>query len=69
MREFESVRRLVRGYADAVDVAAALGCCYKTALSRMKHPEDMTLREIRMMCKRFRIPAEDICEEIRRDLA
>jgi len=66
---FDRVKRLTRGYTDATDLAVALGCCYNTALSRMKHPEDMTLREIRMMCKRFRIPAEDICEEIRRDLA
>lgn len=62
---FAGVSRLLRGYANAVEIADKLGKSYGTAKSRLDNPENLTLGELRRLSMRLHIPKEELMEEIK----
>ena len=63
---FASVRRLLIGYElDSVHLAQALGVSRKTGKHRLDHPEELTLDDLRKICRNTRVPADEIREAIR----
>lgn len=63
---YDPMRRLLRGYGiDSPHLARALGCCEETARMRLKDPARLTLRELRDVCVRLGVPADEIRDAIR----
>ena len=63
--QFESVARLLKGYASAPQLADKLGCSANKVRSRLDHPEDLTLGELRTLSMRMHIPKEEILSAIK----
>lgn len=52
---------LLRYYhISGTELADILGCCPATARKKLKTPEDLTVREIRMISKKGRIPIDEL---------
>lgn len=52
---------LLRYYhISGTELADILGCCPATARKKLKTPEDLTVREIRMISKKGRIPINEL---------
>ena len=63
---FSELRRLLLGYEiDSVRMSAALGVCRKTGKQRLDHPEELTLDDLKRLCHRWNIPADEIREAIK----
>ena len=63
---FTSLRRLLLGYEiDANRMAQALRVCSKTGKRRLDHPEELTLEDLKRLCHRWNIPADEIREAIK----
>lgn len=61
----EEFTNLIKGNAirygkDGREVSVAGGKCGSTYYNRMRHPEDMTVRELRAYIKEMQIPEEDV---------
>ena len=64
-RPFMDIRRLLLGYElSAVHLAKAAGISESTAARRLANPGDLTLAELRRICRNGGIPAERIREAI-----
>ena len=62
---FARVRRLLLGYGvNATALAEILDCSYNTAASRLRNPQDLTLRELGAISRRGHISIEEIREVI-----
>lgn len=59
-KEFEKFYRLIKSYADAPTLAAALNCAESTARLRMKDPGNLTLKELKKLNQRLHIPVEEL---------
>lgn len=65
-KQFATLRRLLLGYEiDANRMALALCVCQKTGRRRLDHPEELTLGDLRRLCRRYNIPADEIREAIK----
>lgn len=62
---FERLSRLIKGYSSAREIADKLGVCYETARTRLKHPETLTLKELREISIKLHIPKEELMEAIK----
>lgn len=64
---FEDVVRLLKAYdlGTRRPLAAVIGKSDFTAGQRIKNPGDLTLNELRMICKEGHVPAEKIREAIK----
>lgn len=62
---FSRMRRLLLGYElDGPRMGEAIGASPKTGKSRLDHPGDLTLEELRRICRHCGIPADEIREAI-----
>lgn len=62
---FWDVRRLLLGYElSAVHLAKAAGISESTAARRLANPGDLTLTELRRICRNGGVPADRIREAI-----
>ena len=62
---FWDVRRLLLGYElSAVHLAKAAGISESTAARRLANPGDLTLTELKRICRNGGVPAERIREAI-----
>ena len=66
----ERVGTMIAGAAVLQDVSYAelgdaIGCCDKTARSRIRHPGELTLSEYTALCRKLHIPIEDARAAIR----
>ena len=58
---FAAVRRLLLGYeVDYKRMAGAIGTSPKTGKRRLDHPEELTLLDLRNICRSCGIPADEI---------
>lgn len=48
-----------------VSIGKAMGACYNTGVNRMKNPEDLTLGELRRLCKTYDISHDEFCSLVR----
>lgn len=65
-RTFQDMRRLLLGYElRAPLLASAAGISESTAARRLANPGDLTLTELRRICRNGGIPAERIREAIK----
>ena len=44
-----------------ISVGKAMGTCYNTGVSRMNNPENLTLGELKNICKAYNISHEELC--------
>lgn len=64
-RPFQDIRRLLLGYElSAVRLAKAAGISESTAQRRLANPGDLTLTELKRICRNGGIPADRIREAI-----
>ena len=64
-RPFMDIRRLLLGYElNSVRLARAAGISESTAQRRLANPGDLTLAELKRICRNGGIPAERIREAI-----
>lgn len=59
-QDFDKVMRLLRGYAKNSELAEKMHCSTRTALDRMKSPENFTLGELKKICQGLHIPLEEL---------
>lgn len=57
---FAAVARVLKGYANMTEIAAAMERSVPTASARIKRPEDLTLGELRQLSHRLHIPKEEL---------
>ena len=63
---FAAVRRLLLGYeVDYKRMAAAIGMSTRTGQRRLDHPEDLTLEDLRRLCRCCGIPADELRNAIK----
>lgn len=63
---YDPLRRLLKGYGvDGEHLGVALGCCGHTARSRLKEPGTLTVDELRSICIRMGVPADEIRAALR----
>ena len=63
---YDPLRRLLRGYGiDGEHLGPALGCCGHTARSRLKEPGTLTYNELRIICDKCGVPADEIRAALR----
>lgn len=62
----EPMTRLLMGYGlDSVTLASVLGCSRPTAKGRLQDPGRLTLAELRDICIRGGVPADEIRQAVR----
>ena len=62
----EPMTRLLMGYGlDSVALASVLGCSRPTAKGRLQDPGRLTLAELRDICVRGGVPADEIRQAVR----
>lgn len=62
---FAKLRRLLRGYElNERGLSEILGCCWKTAQSRLNNPGEFTLDELARISRKAHIPFDEIRETI-----
>ena len=48
-----------------VSLGKAMGACYNTGINRIKKPEDLTLGELRKICKAYDISHDEFCSLVK----
>lgn len=65
---FADVRRLLLGYEfDGPSLGLIIGASKSTGNRRLQNPGDLTLSELRMICRNGNIPADRIRDAIKFD--
>ena len=63
---FWDLRRLLLGYElTGYSLGDILGASHVTARRRIDHPEELTLRELSLICRRAHIPADVLRDAIK----
>lgn len=47
--------KLIQGVRSSSEIAKVIGVSQTTFYNRLKDPESLTLKEVRLLCKRFKI--------------
>ncbi len=62
---FAKLGRLLRGYGlNERELSEVLGCCWRTAQSRLKNPGEFTLAELAKISRQAHIPMGEIRDAI-----
>lgn len=48
-----------------ISVGKAMGACYNTGVNRMNNPENLTLGELKKICKTYEISHEEFCKLVK----